>query len=79
MAIIKTHIGDLTFIETYLGLNVVKDVRKEGETIMVHDPQMDTLFIVCMDDSKRQGKRTFDEAHNTVEAARSYIDWVVKK
>lgn len=78
MATIKTSMGEFKFLECYKGRNIVQDEVKEGETptIMVHDPQRGTVFIVCMDDSKRSGKRTFSDEHNTVEAARDYINWV---
>lgn len=72
MAKIHTHNREIDFIEHYKGRNIVID---DG-TIMVHDPQWDTLFIVCMDDSKSCGYRTFDESQNTAEAARGYIDWL---
>jgi len=72
MATIKTNGQELEFIESYKGRNIVKS---DNGTIMVHDPKGDTLFIVCMDDSKSSGRRTFDEAFNTVQAARDHIDY----
>ena len=62
-------------LETYKGLNIVKS---DDGVIMVHNPIHETLFIVCMDDSKSCGHRTFDEKYNTVEEARNHIDWLKK-
>lgn len=73
MATVKTCSGDLTFLQCHRGKNIV--TSKEG-TIMVHDPERDTLFIVSMDDSKSCGHRVFDERHNNVDAAKDYIDWL---
>ena len=62
MAKIHTHNREIDFIEHYKGRNIVND---DG-TIMVHDPQWDTLFIVCMDDSKSCGRRTCIHAFNYI-------------
>lgn len=70
-----TYMGEeLVLIETYKGLNIVKPL--DGDTIMVHNPVQETVFIVCMDDSKSCGYRKFDENYNTIEEARNHIDWL---
>lgn len=74
MNTIKAMGRDMELKEVHKGYNIVS----ESGTIMVHNPKHDTLFIVCMDDSKSSGRRTFDEAFNTVEAARNHIDWLCK-
>ena len=61
--------------EVYKGYNIVS----EDGVIMAHAPKADTLFIVCMDDSKSSGRRTFDEKYNTVDEARAHIDWLWEK
>lgn len=61
---------EVTFLGSHKGRNIVE----EDSTIMVHDPKWNTLFIVCMDDSKMAGKRMIDESSNTTEAAVQYID-----
>lgn len=71
---LKCNGFDLTLLETYKGLNIVRPV--DSDTIMVHNPEHETLFIVCMDDSKSCGHRTFDEKYNTIEEARNHIDWL---
>lgn len=73
MATVKTFSGEFKFIECYGGRNIVSD---DNGVIMVHDPNKDTVFIVCMDDSKSCGRRTFDEKYNNAEAAKGYIDWL---
>mgnify|MGYP001245966576 CR=1 FL=1 len=73
MAKVITPVGEMKFLECHRGQNIV--TSNEG-TIMVHDPDKETVFIVCMDDSKSCGYRKFDEKHNTVKAAREYIDWL---
>lgn len=70
MTTVKAMGRNMELKEAYKGYNIVC----EDSTIMVHSPKHDTLFIVCMDDSKSSGRRTFDEKFNTVEAARDYID-----
>lgn len=71
---IFSHGRNIPLVETYKGRNILC----EDGTYMVHDPKADTLFIVCMDDSKSSGRRTFDEKFNNVETSRSHIDWLAQ-
>ena len=67
--------SEVEFVEKYRNHNIVFD----GCTVMVHNPEKDTLFVVALDDSKTNGKRVFADEFNTVEEARKYIDWVTEK
>ena len=71
---IFSHGRNIPLVESYKGYNIVC----ESGTFMVHDPKGDTLFIVCMDDSKSSGRRTFDDKFNNVEGARNHIDWLTR-
>ena len=67
----------VALVETYRGFNIVKYVDG-GDCIMVHDPRIETLFVVGLDDSKTSGRRIFNEKDNTVEAAKEYIDHTIE-
>lgn len=67
----------VALVETYRGFNIVKYIDG-ADCIMVHDPKHQTLFVVGLDDSKSSGRRVFHEEHNTVEAARDYIDATIE-
>lgn len=65
-------------LEEYKGLKIVNEIDElESVCVQVYNPVKNTLFIVCMDDSKNSGRRTFDESANNVESAKNYIDWLV--
>ncbi|WP_157433318.1 hypothetical protein [Adhaeribacter aquaticus] len=61
-------------LESYKG----QDIYDWNTCITVYDPIRDTAFQVALDDSKRSGRRIFNEEGNTVEAARKYIDWITE-
>lgn len=69
-------------VEEYKGFYITTQKMNKTDTaptIEVFNPNKNTFFIVCMDDSKTSGNRTFDESLNTVLEARNYIDWVLQK
>ena len=67
---LRKLLKDDKLLEEYRGYLIIKT----GETIQTISPD-GCRFIVCMDDSKRCGYRTFDESCNNVETARKQINW----
>lgn len=65
-------------VEEYKGKQiVVPEPDPKSDCHMVYDPEQVTLFIVGLDDSKRNGYR--ESNPTTVQDARNYIDWITKK
>lgn len=65
-----------TLIEDFKGYHIVEDDRG---VISVYDSVHDTYFVVALDDSKKGSARGFNEALNTTEQARNYINWITKQ
>ena len=65
--------SNFSLIEVYKNHNIYN----WNGTIAVNDVAdgEDYLFLVGLDDSKRTGKKVFDDSKNTVETAKKYIDW----
>lgn len=62
-------------IEEYQGMKIVVP-EPESECHMIYDPEHDTIFILGLDDSKRNGYR---ESHSTtVQDGRNYLDWITE-
>lgn len=61
--------------EEYKGFEIIES---ESGMITAYDKTRHTRFVVALDDSKRSGKRVFNDDCNNTTEAKKYIDWVTE-